>query len=575
MALMYPPTPREYKENSLEGLMFDAFKQMSDEYMVFHSMTITTTEGEVIEQSETDFIVFHPEKGILCVEAKAGRAYCEERTWYYGNGDPMPHDGPFCQASNNMFNLMDYFTAKGCASIKRRCKFLYAVWFPSVPVSKIENFVLPPNAPKEIILTKESFDDIEKAISDIFDFSFMSRRETNLSKNDVERIVNDILAPSFDLVSLVEVIDNHRKVVFKKMLKEQVLLLNYLEEQNNAVINGLGGTGKTIMAIEKARKHSIRGEKVLFLCYNKKLKEYLKNTYPMDNVYYYTIDGFACYLCNTQEADYSLLKLLLETMYCESSFPFQHVIIDEGQDFGRDNIEECDLISLLKDNVIDDESKNGTFYMFYDKNQMVQSRTVPAYIQEADCRLTLYRNCRNTKHIATTSLRFLNSDKQPKLFDAAIEGNLPNMAIVDSEEQVLSTINELIDLYYENGYKDICILTCKTEERSILSREAAQNIYLYKGRRIFFTSCRKFKGLEADVIILIDIEEEDMVENEDKNLYVGASRAKYELAIVAVMSEDECKIISEKRGLMTRRNFKKAIATSLNSKLYKIGSAED
>ena len=67
---MYPPTPKEYKENSLEGIMFDAFKRMSDDYMVFHSMTITTVEGDIIEQSEMDFVVFHPKKGIICIEAK-------------------------------------------------------------------------------------------------------------------------------------------------------------------------------------------------------------------------------------------------------------------------------------------------------------------------------------------------------------------------------------------------------------------------------------------------------------------------------------------------------------------------
>jgi KaiC/GvpD/RAD55 family RecA-like ATPase len=54
--------------------------------------------------------------------------------------------------------------------------------------------------------------------------------------------------------------------------------LEYLEEQNNAIINGLAGTGKTVMAIEKARRHAYKGEKVLFLCYNTKLKDYLSRT---------------------------------------------------------------------------------------------------------------------------------------------------------------------------------------------------------------------------------------------------------------------------------------------------------
>lgn len=569
MALMYPPTPKEYKENSLEGIMFDAFKKMSDDYMVFHSMTITTTDGDVIEQSETDFVVFHPKKGIICVEAKAGQVKCVDGVWYYGNDKPMPHDGPFCQASNNMFNLMDYFKVRGYDSIKKRCKFLYAVWFPSADDNRINRFSLPSNAPREIILTKNALDNVEEKIDKIFEYSFMSKRETALSNRDVEIIVNDILAPSFELVSMVEVIDNHRTVVFRKMLTEQVSLLNYLEEQNNAVINGLGGTGKTVMAVEKARKHASKGEQVLFLCFNKRLCEHLKNTYKMENVHYYTIDGFACYLCNTKEADYEKLKVLLETMYCESSFPFQHIIIDEGQDFGRDHIVECDLISLLKDNVIDDEKKHGSFYMFYDKNQMVQSRKVPSYIQEADCRLTLYRNCRNTKHIATTSLRFLDSDKQPKLFDAAIEGNLPKLSIVEDTQTAIITINKILDGYISDGYKDISILTCKTEETSVLANEASKGMYLYKGIKFLFTTCRKFKGLESDVIILIDIDASEMLENEDKNLYVGASRAKYELAMVSIISEDECQDICIKKQLSAKKNLKKAIATSINSKLLK------
>lgn len=569
MALMYPPSPREYKENSLEGIMFEAFKKLSDEYMVFHSMTITTMDGEVIEQSETDFVIFHPQKGILCVEAKAGQANCKERVWYYGNGDVMPHDGPFCQASTNMFNLIEYFKYKNCGDILRRCKFLYAVWFPSVPEERLNKFELPANAPREIIISKDSFDDIEAKIDSIFDYSFMAKRETNLSTDDVDRIINRILAPSFELVSLVEVIDNHREVVFKKMLREQVMLLNYLEEQNNAVINGLGGTGKTVMAIEKAKLHALRGEKVLFLCYNKRLHDYLKDTYKAENIFFYTIDGLACFLCNTDEPNYDMLKTLLETMYCESSFPFQHIIIDEGQDFGRDNILECELIELLKENVLDDESRKGSFYMFYDKNQMVQADRVPTYINEADCRLTLYRNCRNTKHIATTSLRFLNSDKQPKLFDAAIEGSLPQMSIVDSKEEAIESINAILDQYTEKGYKDIVILTCKTEGDSILKDEAPKNAYLYKGKKYLFTTCRKFKGLEAEVIILIDIDSKNLSSYEDKNLYVGSSRAKYELSLVAVMAEDDCKEVCERKAISAKRNYKKAIATSINSKLIK------
>ena len=116
------------------------------------------------------------------------------------------------------------------------------------------------------------------------------------------------------------------------------------------------------MAVEKARLHSEKGENVLFLCYNSFLKEHLKNTYPYPHVHYYTIDGLACKICNTKKPDYNLLKESLEEMFVENRFPYKHVIIDEGQDFGKIEIEEEELIELLKVNAIGNEERNGTFY---------------------------------------------------------------------------------------------------------------------------------------------------------------------------------------------------------------------
>ena len=85
-----------------------------------------------------------------------------------------------------------------------------------------------------------------------------------------------------------------------------------------------------------------------------------------------------------------------------------------------------------------------------------------------------------------------------------------------------------------------------------------------------FTTCRKFKGLEADVVILIDVDSSNLGASDDKNLYVGASRAKFELGIVAVLSENECKEICSLRELSAKRNYQKARATSINSKLLKM-----
>ena len=332
------------------------------------------------------------------------------------------------------------------------------------------------------------------------------RATTSLSENDTKRILERALAPTFKLISLKEVQTERTKNVFKRMLKEQVALLDYLEEQNNAIINGLAGTGKTVMALKKAEMHSNNNEEVLFLCYNAFLKEHLKRVYHFSHVHYYTIDGLACKICETKKADYALLKDKLEEMYCEGSFPYQHVIIDEGQDFGKIEAEEEALIDLLKENAISNEDRNGTFYLFYDKNQMIQSRRVPKYIEDADCKLTLYRNCRNTENIALTSLRLLGSKKKPKLLDGAVLGDIPEIGFATGVDDTLALLNAEINKYIDAGFTSITVLTCKTEESSIIADYCNDSKYNYEQRNIKFTTCRKFKGLESDGIILVDMD---------------------------------------------------------------------
>lgn len=567
-AKMIPDIPREFEPKSQEGLMFEELSNLPEDYYVFHSFSIVTVNGSTIKESETDFVIFNPKKGILCLEAKAGQVDYVEGYWRYGSGKKMQKDGPYNQASSNKWKLKDYMIAHGLQYEFEHCKLMHAVWFPDVPLSKFQGRQLPSEADLNITLTSDSFGRIEEDIEKIFALEIPAKVETSLSEKDTKRILERVLAPSFSLISLQEVEIERTKNVFKRMLREQVALLNYLEEQNNAIINGLAGTGKTVMAVEKARRHSEKGEDVLFLCYNSFLKEHLKETYPYPHVHYYTIDGLACKLCETKKPDYKLLRECLEEMFCAGTFPYKHVIIDEGQDFGRVEDEEEELIELLKTNAIDDESRGGTFYLFYDKNQMIQSRKVPKYIEDADCKLTLYRNCRNTENIALTSLRLLGSDKSPKLYKDAVLGDVPEIGFAFGTEETLAMLNGEIDRYLDAGYTSITVLTCKTEESSIIADYCADSKYNYKRGYIKFTTCRKFKGLESDAIIVVDIDKDIFDSDQGEQLmYVGTSRARYKLSCIVNMTEDDCIALMNEREIKYNRNILKSFATAFNAKV--------
>lgn len=567
MAKMIPDIPKEFDLKSKEGLMFEELNNLSEDYYVFHSFSIVTIVDSIIKESETDFVIFHPNKGIICLEAKAGQIDYIDGYWKYGSGKKMKKNGPYSQASFNKWKLKDYMIEHGLQYELEHCKLLHAVWFPDIPLTKFNGKQLPSEADLNITLTSDSFGKIQKEIEKIFALEIPSKVKTNLSEKEVNRILERVLAPNFSLISLKEIEIEHTKNVFKRMLKEQITLLNYLEEQNNAIINGLAGTGKTVMAIEKAKLHSEKGEKVLFLCYNTFLKEYLKCTYAHPYIHFYTIDGLACKICNTKKADYNMLKERLEEMYYEGNFPYQHVIIDEGQDFGKVELEE-EIIALLKTNAIDDETRNGTFYLFYDKNQMVQSYKIPKYIEDADCKLTLYRNCRNTGNIALTSLRLLGSDKLPKLFRETVLGDIPEIGFAESIEDTIILLNHEINKYINAGYSSITILTCKTEEKTIIANYCKDSKYRYNRGYIKFTTCRKFKGLESDVIIVIDIDKDTFDNDQGEQLmYVGSSRARHKLSCIVNMTELDCIEIMEKREIKYNRNIFKSFATAFNAKI--------
>ena len=205
---------------------------------------------------------------------------------------------------------------------------------------------------------------------------------------------------------------------------------------------------------------------------------------------------------------------------------------------------------------------NNSFYLFYDRNQMIQCKSIPPYIQDADCKLTLYTNCRNTANIAKTSSNIINLKN--KVLKNSIISEKPIMYNSLSKEQQIKDIESILQEYIDKGIneKQITILTVKTIENkkgkeylnSILSNspnfeKLSENEYRYnyKDKSFEFSTCRKFKGLESDIVILIDITTKTFfTEMNQSVLYVGASRAKNRLFIISNIPQEDWAKIDEK-----------------------------
>ena len=141
-AHMIPPVPKEFDEKSDEGLVFKALKKLPEDYYVFHSVSIAVVENNTFYEREIDFVVAHPKKGILCIEAKNGSGIWYDKTsrcWKYQNGTVMQHDGPYhqistakraiiskikCHANEDVQNLCSYYSSI-CATAHSFCSLLF------------------------------------------------------------------------------------------------------------------------------------------------------------------------------------------------------------------------------------------------------------------------------------------------------------------------------------------------------------------------------------------------------------------------------------------------------------------
>lgn len=532
----------EFNNSVGERRIYEALKTLPDDYIIFYSVNWQREYNTNIIFGESDFTIFNPHRGMLVIEVKSGGIRHDNFGWYQLNSDTKEEiklkRDPLVQANRSKYTFVELFDDK----LEDYLKFMVetAVWFPSVSDKSLIS-TLPPNYAPDIVLTEKDLCTPLESIEKIFDYYKMPvKKEIN---SEISEKVIGILSPTFRVVPSLKTSINEEECIFNRLTSEQSYLLDYLEEQNIAVIQGAAGTGKTLLAIEKAKRASETG-KVLFLCYNKMLLERLKTSIDKEkyDIDVFNLPGLYCKQtglfgnCNNEE----IANYLSSINY--KKWIYKHIIIDEGQDFAEDHLRT--LSSLA-------EFKKGCFYVFYDKNQIVQQKNESDWFSSVECRLVLTSNCRNTKSIALTSNKAIKNDKIKMKLE--ILGKKPNFYVKKSSKEAYDCIFKSLNNYLVQGLStnNIVILSAKTEATSCLTGINSIGPYKItntfpKNNELLFTTVRKFKGLEADIVLLIDVDDKNFDNAEGRRLfYVGASRAKHYLDIVCNVNETQLQSIAE------------------------------
>ena len=538
MAQMIPQLIEEDNDSFGERQVFEALKKLPDEYTVFHSVRWNDrNEKNTVVYGESDFTVFHPEKGIIVIEVKSGGIECFNNTWTYirtDNGERNPMKNPLKQADRSKYKFIDLLDnllgQTERSAFPQYCMVESAVWFPSVS-SRDAIGTLPMEYHPEIVLLETALESPQRYIDRIYDF-YDGRKHTRLDHTP-EDVILDAFAPLYRVMPSLKSKRLEQEAAFVRLTAEQNSLLDYLEEQRVAAIQGAAGTGKTWLAVEKARRLARNG-KVLFLCFNQFLRIFLQdlkseNPGKYENIEFFNLPQLVCQKLKVPSIESDDIIQFLDN-YDSYDWDYRHIIVDEGQDFKDAEIEHLYDIALLQE---------GSFYVFFDKNQFVQGREFPDWLKRAECRLILNINCRNTYSIADTSGKPINIE--PKVKNKGVKGDMPKLYVCPNDDMARKKLPGIIDQYRNNGYaySQICILTLKTESTSILRDVTKLGRHELKTTRgngnVLFTTARKFKGLESDVIIIVDADVDTFLDEECKRLfYVGASRAKHFLDIVFI-----------------------------------------
>lgn len=553
--------------------VYDLLSSLGDNFTIFHSVQ-WVKKGSKWKSTwkENDFLILNKNLGGIVLEVKGGDIECHGGVFHQKNSETgevsllssEKKNDPLSQAIDGIYHYRKVLDSIA-SNLSDRFPIEAAVWFSTCRIrGKKDAFPLKYREVSDAVLGDEDFDRKGQAIYDVFNF-YSNRNKVDITDEEYEKII-DSIASDFELISAPGVKKGELDRAFLKLTNEQAGLLDYISEQKNATIQGVAGTGKTLIAKEAARRFGADGRKVLFLCFNRFLFAYLQKTFRYQNVTYFNIHTFIAQFRPGEDTS-SPEKRAMELQKIDwDLLPYDDVIIDEAQDFINEEI------IYFKDFT---ELKDGHFYAFYDKNQLLTTRDVPEWIKNSECKLLLTKNCRNTYEIALTSYNVIDITLDKKVM--MVNGEQTTVSFVKGAPIGCLTkiINHLTGDEGGYEYSDIVILSLKTENESILhTTTKISGIPLKRERTnssVMFTTASKFKGLESRVVIITDIDESCFSNEEKKRLfYVACSRATQRLMLFINGNDSQIDAIANAISKNSHFAAKGRIAMKTQSKILDI-----
>jgi len=526
--------------------------------VLFSTPWVGTTPSGRRYDGEADFIILVPDLGLLVIEVKGGGVSYNpaDGIWESVDRNGVRHrlsKSPFRQATAEKHQVLQILRND---SRWRRIHPGRVLAGHSVMLSDVDNpsGAVSPESPLEILGGRKDLGRLQDWVRSTLQYWAGYSSDSQPLSVAAVPVAESILHGRVEARPLLASILANEEEVRIELSEQQSRVLRGLGTRRRAIVCGGAGTGKTLLAMEKARSLAESGGKTLLLCYNNLLADFLKTAcYGVPQLYPMTFHDLCSWLI--REASRQTGRDLLAE--ARAAFPssnrhdefdihmpyaltlaaeilperFDSVVIDEGQDFRPEFWLPVEW--LLR------ESAESHLFVFHDHNQAFYTRSQSIPIHDDPFLLTF--NCRNTMPIHECAYRYYQGEPtegRRELSGAPIE-SIVGQSPAAQARSVHARITKMLDRERLNP-EQIAVLICG-EPKSVfyshlrdlpLPRGVSwivEGVASDQGVRV--DTVRRFKGLEADVVFLWGL---DALPRSDEReiMYVGLSRAKSRLIVV-------------------------------------------
>jgi len=573
MSRMIPPYFSEHVKSTGERQMFEIIKNDPDSggWVCLHSLGLAKHVKRLY--GEIDFVIMVPGEGIFCLEVKSGRIIRKEGVWTYTNryGEiTKSTSGPFRQAQEGMFSLIAAIRREfGARNRLLRLAYGYGVMFPDISFQESDS----EHEPWQVYDRDSRRQPVSNFVKRLAENTYARVREkkwydprnSRPTAADISRLTGFLRGDFEAVIKPADQMAGAEEQLLR-LTEDQYRCLDGLQENDRCLFQGGAGTGKTLLAMEFARRQALGFRRVLMVCFNRFLGRWIaveiSRTAAESSI---IVDSFHHFLeeiisRSSRQAEFRHLQktaeqrklfreiyplFALEAVSEGFGEEFDVIVVDEGQDLMRP--EYLDILdSLLRGGL-----NGGKWAIFCDfHRQSIYAECTPEQIlMEFDQRVSRYArfnltiNCRNTRPIAEETALISGFPRPPFLPTNVVGVPVEYRFFADLETQ-RETIRGVINKLIADGIRAdfITVLSPKVRRRSCLAAPlkgldctiedlTEDKIGNPENGPAKFCTIHSFKGLENAVIIIADVEHLDG-DLYRSLLYVAMSRARQRLFVL-------------------------------------------